>query len=86
MRLEGKLFRRNPAFELVEYSQLGDAERDALRPLTGDADFYGVLRPLAPGADPPLDRSVDGAAVVPPRRTRPAAGLSPAHREPRRAA
>ena len=43
------VFRANPAYELVVYDRLSPGEKSALSALTSDADFYGILRPTAPG-------------------------------------
>ena len=47
--IRGLVFRANPAYELVVYDRLSPAEKSALAALTSDADFYGILRPKAPG-------------------------------------
>lgn len=41
--LEGR-FRANPAYELVVFDRLSEGQRAPLLKLTGDPDFYGVLR------------------------------------------
>jgi hypothetical protein len=48
--LPGRLFRANPAYELVLWDRLAPGERRALERLPDDPDFYGVLRPLAGAA------------------------------------
>lgn len=40
-----RVFRANPAFELVLFDRLAPSEREALAALRKDPDFYGVLRP-----------------------------------------
>lgn len=53
-----RVFRANPAFELVLFDRLAPAEREALASLREDPDFYGVLRPRP--ASPALGvKSVD---------------------------
>jgi hypothetical protein len=43
------IFRAHPSFELIVFDRLEAGERSALASLAGDPDFYGVLRPGAPG-------------------------------------
>ena len=43
------VFRANPSYELVVFDRLAPGEKSALASLTSDPDFYGVLRPGAPG-------------------------------------
>ncbi len=43
------IFRASPAYELVLFDRLPEAERGALGDLARDPDFYGVLRPRGPG-------------------------------------
>ena len=53
-----RVFRANPAFELVLFDRLAPPEREALASLREDPDFYGVLRPR-PGSPALGVKSVD---------------------------
>jgi hypothetical protein len=48
--IEARLFRANPAFELVVWDRLDDDERRVLRELATRESFYGILRPRAGSA------------------------------------
>jgi len=50
--LLARIFRASSAYELVLFDRLPDGERRALADLARDPDFYGVLRPRAPGLTP----------------------------------
>jgi hypothetical protein len=39
------IFQANPAYELVLFDRLPPEQRESLAPLSGDPDFYGILRP-----------------------------------------
>lgn len=45
MELHRRVFRANPAFELVLFDRLDPRERETLAELRKDPDFYGILRP-----------------------------------------
>jgi len=45
MKLDRRVFRANPAFELVLFDRLDPRERETLAELRKDPDFYGILRP-----------------------------------------
>lgn len=47
VRIEGKLLRASPHYEMVALEQLSSAERERLGGLEDDPEFYGVLRPAA---------------------------------------
>ncbi len=59
--LSDLIFRRHPAYELVEYSQLPGDVRETLRPLATAPDFYGVLQPVTAG---PTIQAVDQATAL----------------------
>src|SRR5271165_4535952 len=45
-----RVFRSNPAYELAPFDRLPADQRELLKDLTNDPDFYGVLLPRIQGA------------------------------------